>query len=75
MRNERTSRRLVGLKPPADLEYILCAAESFADVLDLMVKSLIAILCEKIDDVFVKKNYVLLDLHAVKGMVQMVQMR
>jgi hypothetical protein len=45
--------------------------ESFVGVADLMVESQISILCGKIDDVVVKKDYVLLSPHVVKGMVAM----
>ena len=45
--------------------------ESFVGVADLMVENPSSILCGKIDDVVVKKDYVLLGLHVVKDMVAM----
>lgn len=53
------------------MKYQLCAAESFACVVDLMVNTPLSILCEKTDVVVVKKDYVLIDLHAVKDMISM----
>jgi hypothetical protein len=45
--------------------------EKFAGAADLMVESPIPILSGKTDAAVVKKDYVLLRLHTVKGMVAM----
>ena len=69
MRDGRTSRKIRWVATMYELEYQLCAAESFAGVADLMIESSISILCGKTGVVVVKKDYVLIDQHAVKGMV------